>query len=98
MSTRALSLGPPRAQGAGRHAGRVISEGPGYQVLAARGSKDTILMLRSTPASKLRAGDDVDVQAKVLAPFEFGGEAFFVSVFPGEATPVRVADLASQTK
>jgi hypothetical protein len=62
------------------------------------GQKDTILMLRNTPATKMHADSGADVLAKVLTPFEFGGEAYLVSAFPGEVAPIRVADLANQTR
>jgi cell division protease FtsH len=87
---------PIGTQISGHAVGRVLSEGPAYQIIAARGSKDIVLLVRTSPSGSPMLAAAALVQA--LAPIDFGTEQFLAAAFPPEAAPVAVGELPSRAE
>jgi hypothetical protein len=97
MAARSFPWLPIGTQVAGRAVGRVLSEGPGYQIVSARGSMDVVLLVRDgSPASRIASASG-DALVGLLATVDFGTERFLAGAFPEDARPVRVGDLPSRT-
>jgi cell division protease FtsH len=98
MATRSFPWLPIGMQVAGRAVGRVLSEGPGYQIVAARASKDVVLLVRGgSPTLRVVATSGLAL-AQLLAPVDFGKERFFAAAFSAEAAPVPVGELPFRTE
>lgn len=82
----------------GHSVGRVLAEGPGYQVVADRGSNDVVLLVRdgSFAAQFFPAlGETFHLS---IAPVSFGPERILAAAFGEDAAPVRVGDLPLRTE
>lgn len=97
MAAQSFPWLPIGTEVGGRSVGRVLSEGPGYQILAARRSKDAVLVVRDGTSASRVVSSSGDALVGQLAAVDFGKERFLVAAFPEDTVPVRVGDLPSRT-